>query len=720
MGGAAGSEVGGDACTQENATRHCCWEGTRTCANGVWGACVGAFVSGESCNGVDDDCDGEVDEGLGTFRCGLGACATEVAACSNGALATCVAPQPMTAVDDCNEIDDDCDGAVDEDCATCVHVSPTGDDAAANANDGATPFASVQAAIDFAASFRSAAKRVCVAAGAACGATFVHSGPPNAPLTMRNGIDVLGNYESTTWTRCSNSTTRLQPQALPGVYFPSSVVTRTVLDGFVLHTVDLPGVAKIHVDGARGVLLSNLSVSGGTRPAADNGLASIEAVDAVLQISRSRITGTSTSVRAVRSQISVMENCSGPLDSSGRCTSSCPASGPSITSAGSPAGSGIELESSPHSRIEANAFCGTLLPGSGSIRLIGNADETVIRANAIQSILMNPGSADLVSVRLGPCAGSAPRFTDNTINTSLGGTAILSLGDCHPIIQANREIAAGRPEAAQGSDMRAIHCAASAGVPSRCVISENPRIHTKEGLATQVTSINHVDVGVRCEDGSCARIDHNGITGLDTTASTPSDRFVRLPTGVLILGGDRLLVDSNVIFSGASLGIPRFLGTGISTSTSVRIQNNRVSGCCGTQSTGLLGAAEIFSNSISVGQEGAGLRPGDGAVVRNNQIQGGQLPPLVMNGAGTIVFQNNALGGGPGPLAALPGGSPTTIAELEALLGTGASGNINHSCLPFLGSPCIDGGTPLGAPHFDFEGDARGALPDIGRDEYVP
>ena len=73
-----------------------------------------------ACNGVDDDCDGEIDEdfipGLGT--CGIGACAAEgVTACINGtAVVTSCEPGIPAQIDDtCDGIDDDCDGQIDED-----------------------------------------------------------------------------------------------------------------------------------------------------------------------------------------------------------------------------------------------------------------------------------------------------------------------------------------------------------------------------------------------------------------------------------------------------------------------------------------------------------------------------------------------------------------------------------------------------------------------------
>jgi hypothetical protein len=68
----------------------------------------------ELCNAVDDDCNLQVDENLGTSTCGLGACQRTVNNCVGGVVQVCV---PGTSTPEtCNGIDDDCDGVIDNGC----------------------------------------------------------------------------------------------------------------------------------------------------------------------------------------------------------------------------------------------------------------------------------------------------------------------------------------------------------------------------------------------------------------------------------------------------------------------------------------------------------------------------------------------------------------------------------------------------------------------------
>jgi hypothetical protein len=66
----------------------------------------------EVCDGVDNNCDGQVDEGLGTKMCGVGACSNEVPSCVNGQPNTCVPGEPSAEA--CDEIDNNCDGVADD------------------------------------------------------------------------------------------------------------------------------------------------------------------------------------------------------------------------------------------------------------------------------------------------------------------------------------------------------------------------------------------------------------------------------------------------------------------------------------------------------------------------------------------------------------------------------------------------------------------------------
>ena len=116
-----GDPGGGFSCTTTDPG--ICSAGTTGCVGGVV-QCVGTVTPGsmtETCDGLDNDCDGTVDDGFS----GLGtACTAGSGICRRGGVTVCNASGSATMCDatpgtpspseTCDYVDDDCDGSVDE------------------------------------------------------------------------------------------------------------------------------------------------------------------------------------------------------------------------------------------------------------------------------------------------------------------------------------------------------------------------------------------------------------------------------------------------------------------------------------------------------------------------------------------------------------------------------------------------------------------------------
>ncbi len=754
-GTAAGTCYSGPAGTQNVGT---CVAGTRRCNAGVWTPCSGEVTpSGEACNGLDDDCDGTRDDGLGTFTCGLGACANTVPACAAGVVGICV-PLSPAANEVCGDtVDNNCNGVVNEGCSSaCVPVAPGGNDTTAGALSApatATPFATIQAAITWAAA-HPAWTTVCVAGGATCGATANY--PAN--VTMSNGVSVLGSYESTGWTQCAAITTTIRPQGATGVSFPSMVQRATVLDHFQIDRFAASTTAAVTVDGARNVTLANLVI---TANALSASIANTYGVNVVnggsATITRDRVEAglgmtEAVAVRAVGSVVHLINNC-GTINAQGRCGSS---SGPTPTSPGLRHGNGgagatygVFLQNSPASTIETTGIqMGNADVGAG-VRIVGDATGVVLRGN---NVFVFDGVTDSHGVWMEDCGGAAPWLVNNELISGNGSRAtsradgVRAIGDCHPVIDSNVRLQGGGE--GNAAFPNGVHCGANAtGTASRCVVLNNQLISGSQfGFPPQVT-------GVRCDGGSCLRIAGNTITARGAT------------TGYGVwLESTGVMLDDNEIRGGCSA-----TAYGVYSSNSyARVQNNRIfgftasdcpaaGGVTSMQSTGL--ALEIASgrnevdvngndidgggNPVACTSRGVSVRAGTPAptggvgILRNNIVRAGRCTMtrygVEETAAGTDprIFENNNLDPFGTPTALYFDEAATPVASaagVNALTGMVVAGTLSADSLYVsyptdlhiaAGSPCIGAGTSRGAAAFDMDGDARDpSAPDIGADEH--
>jgi hypothetical protein len=116
-----GNPGGGGACTDLGAIGEC-KKGMYTCTSGSV-LCVAGSPQTETCDGLDNDCNGVVDNGNpgGDVTCVSGKpgiCSAGKTACTGGAIVCNADIQPGTVQETCNGKDDDCNGTVDDGAAS--------------------------------------------------------------------------------------------------------------------------------------------------------------------------------------------------------------------------------------------------------------------------------------------------------------------------------------------------------------------------------------------------------------------------------------------------------------------------------------------------------------------------------------------------------------------------------------------------------------------------
>jgi hypothetical protein len=723
-----------------------CHGGEQQCHDGVLGPCLGQVLPApESCNGIDDDCDDVVDNQtkLGKVTCGLGPCQVTVPACTNGKPTRCIpdAGAANPSGEQCgigpgngNGVDDNCDGLVDEGCS-CVYVSTAGNDLMNSGLTSGMPVQTIQHGIDVAAD--AGRTSVCVSGGVICPAmmppTFVEA------VRMHNGVSVLGGYqEGSSWSRNVNCVVRLQDVDPAGLLFDESITSPTAIDGLTVFGMDGgPSNAAVSIAGATGAILSDSDVEGGA------GLFTV-GVDisshATATLSRMTISGgagtmTAIGVNSDSSTPTIVESCPFFDSNSGLCDGYCNLARPYIrgATAGPAAVSiAVRLNDSEHSVISRSELCAGPGQDAFGLNISGASDHIVVHSSHIESA---GGIQHSFAVDIDTCGGdSAWLFHNqglvaNTPSDAGFSEGVRVLGDCPARIDSNLRIAGG-DNTGLGVAV-GVHCGFGASPsPAVCQIQNNQIF----GSAKPAPS----SAGVLCDTGSCGVIEANQISG---GFGRLTWGVVLIQTGAVVRRNDIQAgcgpAGAGVLSLDSFARVENNLITGVVCSDNAGVTTNGVR----AELADNLRELDLHSNTIFAGGAAAacfaagvdfavdvfadaGLPSGPRGIVRNNIVDPGacviSFAIAEESDAGDpyVVENNDLLNGSPGIYLDEDTQVYDQIAVVNVL--TGAAANISLDPLFVDGghigptSPCIDAGTTAGAPKDDHDGRPRIGKPDIG------
>lgn len=690
------------------------------------------------------------------LTCGLGVCANTVTSCVttlDRADAPICEPKPAPRKDDgCGGGDEDCDGTIDEDCSTCVHVSQLGNDAKADGSR-ALPFRTLQVAIDWAAADPARPRQVCVAASLTCvppkdePTDFVAG--EGKSLLLRDGISVVGGFESTTWTLCPPSADAPVPinaptlvlRSVEGISFPPSVKSTTVFSGFRLAQAapGRRGVA-ITVDGAKGAVVSHVAIAGGNKLDEAVGIEVKNGAEAL--ITRSQVVGgeaqqLAVGVRVANATVQLVDNCAS-FDDKGRCRAACTAGagiwGASRASAGARAFA-VELIGAAAARVTNNALCAGPADQAAGLRLVGPSPDAVLAGNFVKSedgrtlsagLLFESCNEETPWVVSNPHVSAAPGAEQATV------VGILARGACHPRFAANGFVGVTGGKAHSGFG---VLCGADGEARSLCQVLDNAEIRGSQVSETLGSA------GVVCEDGACALVAGNALIEGGRGAQS---------YGVVLAGGPTRL-ERNRIHGGCG---KRAVGLAADDSQA-RVENNVIFGShCPkddehTETANAVvvtvgarqHAPDLHSNTLDVSlgadecqgvtavwQTAEGRSGATAGTVRNNIFSHHACEgPFFAEGddkSRPRVFEFNLFHEDTGTVLYRAPGQALTLSQLNQSTGGAVRRNNDVGDPKFLswpdnlgldsGSAAIDKGTPEGAPRTDGANRPRDTKPDIG------
>ena len=311
-----------------------CHAGTRVCSGGVWGPCSEVLpAASETCNGIDDNCNGMIDEGC------VAGC---IVVCAN-----CTGSSDNPAV---------ADGSVDH------------------------PFASIEPAMAAVGQIDAGTqRRICVVGGSTCRESTLY--PTNGPLKMRDGLILQGAYAITAegMVYCPGAT--LQPRTTirfassEGVVFDETIVAGAELSSFMIEINPPAGSASaaptgtaITIKGGKNVTLSRVFVSEGFAATSTYGVAITSGGQATIagsSISTGQGKSSAVGLYVNGGTVNLRNNCDKIVN--GRCASYCDDGGSMLgvhgyvaaSTADAPAqSSAVFVTGSASASLVANMFCG--------------------------------------------------------------------------------------------------------------------------------------------------------------------------------------------------------------------------------------------------------------------------------------------------------------------------------------------------------------------------
>lgn len=313
----------------------------------------------------------------------VGACRAGTHVCSGGQWGPCSEVLP-TATEDCNGIDDNCNGMIDEGCAaSCIVVCAKCVSATdSTPPDGSVehPFATLEAALAAPHGVDGGAqKRICLVGGSTCRESTLY--PTSGPLKMTDGLIIQGAYAITEsgLEYCGVPTVRprttLAFASSEGVVFDETIASGAELSSVVIEinppasaASPAPTGTAIAVKGGKNVSLSRVFVTEGFAATRTYGVAVTAGGQATItgsSISSGQGQSSAVGVYVDGGALNMRNNCDRIVD--GRCASYCDDGGAMLGAHGyttanaaeaPPQSSAVLITGASSASLVGNMFCG--------------------------------------------------------------------------------------------------------------------------------------------------------------------------------------------------------------------------------------------------------------------------------------------------------------------------------------------------------------------------